>query len=73
MRLTYEQLLTDPSGSFAAVFDFLGVDPMTVESNSLKVTSDDLRASVRNFDELRDHYVGTPLEPMFDEVLVPGS
>ena len=45
---------------------------MKVTSNSLKVTSDDLRDSVKNFDELRARYVGTPYEPMFDEVLTPG-
>ena len=73
MRLTYESLLTDADASFGRVFDFLGAEPMTVTSNSLKVTSDDLRKSVRNFDELRARYVGTPLEPMFDEVLTPGG
>lgn len=72
MRLTYEELLTDADASFARVFEFLGVAPMTVTSNSLKVTSDDLRDSVKNFDELRARYVGTELEPMFDEVLTPG-
>ena len=35
-----------------------------------KNINDDLREAVSNFDELRSHYVGTPYEQMFDEVLV---
>ncbi len=72
MRLTYEELLTDPDASFTRVFEFLDVTPRSVTSETQKVTSDDLRDSVRNFDELRALYVGTEFEPMFDEVLVPG-
>ncbi len=37
----------------------------------IKNTSDDLRKVIMNFDELRSHYIGTPFELMFDEVLVP--
>ena len=38
-----------------------------------KNTNDDLREAVSNFDELRSHYIGTPYEQMFDEVLVSGQ
>ncbi len=72
LRIDYAELLTAPADTFARVFEFVGISPAVVTGETYKVTSDDLRASVRNFDELRGHYVGTPLEPMFDEVLVPG-
>jgi LPS sulfotransferase NodH len=71
LRITYEQLLTQDDETFRRVFEFLGVSPQTVTSKTLKVTSDDLRDSVLNFDELRARYVGTPYEAMFDEVLQP--
>jgi hypothetical protein len=35
----------------------------------LKITSDNLREAVTNFDELRACYQGTFYENMFDEVL----
>ncbi|MGZ4677069.1 MAG: hypothetical protein ACXVLO_08330 [Acidimicrobiia bacterium] len=71
LGITYEQLLTDAADTFARVFEFLGVAPRPVTSNTLKVTSDDLRKSVRNFDDLRARYSGTEYEAMFDEVLAP--
>jgi hypothetical protein len=44
---------------------------MSVTGQTLKITSDDLRAAIVNFDQLRANYVGTQYEPMFDEVLLP--
>ena len=40
-----------------------------MKGSTVKVTSDDLRESIENFDDLREHYVGTEYEAMFDEVL----
>jgi hypothetical protein len=68
--LDYEDLLVDRRATLERVFSFLEVRFEAVEGGSIKNTSDDLREAVSNFDELRSHYVGTPYEQMFNEVLV---
>lgn len=69
VRVEYSQLLVEPQATFHRVFRHLGVDPIDVRGSTVKVTSDDLRESIANFDELRSLYVGTEYEAMFDEVL----
>jgi hypothetical protein len=69
LRVDYGDLLIRPEPTFAGIFDHIGVTPRAVEGTTLKNTSDDLRESVANFDELRSCYVGTEYEAMFDEVL----
>jgi LPS sulfotransferase NodH len=73
LRLDYEDLLLDRRATLERVFSFLGVRFEPVQAGSIKNTSDDLREAVSNFDELRSHYIGTPYEQMFDEVLVPAQ
>jgi LPS sulfotransferase NodH len=68
--LNYEDLLVDRRATLDRVFSFLGVRVEPVQGGSIKNTSDDLREALSNFDELRSHYIGTPYEQMFDEVLV---
>jgi hypothetical protein len=68
--LPYETLITEQRATLERVFSFLEVRFEAVEGGSIKNTSDDLRKAVSNFDELRSHYVGTPYEQMFNEVLV---
>jgi LPS sulfotransferase NodH len=68
--LDYEDLLAYQRAIFERAFSFLGVQFEPVQGRSIKNTSDDLREAVSNFDELRSHYIGTPYEQMFDEVLV---
>jgi hypothetical protein len=70
-RLCYEDLLGKKDESLERLFQFLGARPMSVRGQTLKITSDDLRAAIVNFDQLRANYVGTQYEPMFDEVLLP--
>jgi hypothetical protein len=70
-RLCYEDLLGKKDESLERLFQFLGARPMSVTGQTLKITSDDLRAAIVNFDQLRANYVGTQYEPMFDEVLLP--
>jgi LPS sulfotransferase NodH len=67
--LYYEDLLVDRRATLERVFSFLEVRFEPVQGGSIKNTSDDLREAVSNFDELRSHYIGTPYEQMFDEVL----
>jgi hypothetical protein len=68
--LYYEDMLVDQRAILDRVFSFLGVRFEPTQSKCHKNTNDDLREAVSNFDELRSHYVGTPYEQMFDEVLV---
>jgi hypothetical protein len=70
LKIFYEDLLMDESGLFTKILSFLGLEHVEMKGNFLKVTSDDLRYAVKNFDELRSYYIGTPYEPMFDEVLI---
>jgi LPS sulfotransferase NodH len=70
LELDYEDLLQHRDVVLDKAFQFLGVNQQVVEGPSLKITSDNLRDVLLNFDELRVRYAGTPYEPMFDEVLV---
>lgn len=71
LELDYEDLLQHRDAVLERAFTFLGVNVQPVEGPSLKITSDDLREVLLNYDELRDRYKGTKYEHMFDEVLVP--
>jgi hypothetical protein len=69
LRIDYADLMLDPSSTMTGVFEHIGVPAMPVKGSTLKNTSDDLRESIANFEDLRARYVGTEYEPMFDEVL----
>lgn len=69
--IEYEHLLLNRQAVLHNVFQVLGVDPLEVSSRVEKHVKDDLRKVIQNFDELRERYVGTPYESMFDEVLAP--
>ena len=71
LRLQYGQLLVDPQATIKSIFQFLGVRFTEFHSRFKKNTNDDLRKVIKNFDKLRERYVGTKYEPMFDEVLIP--
>jgi hypothetical protein len=71
LDLHYEDLLHSEAAFLRRIVAFLGVPDRPVKGQTLKITSDDLRKVVLNFNEVRANYVGTPYEPMFDEVLVP--
>ena len=69
LSLYYEDLLADRNAFLSGLYRFLEVEPFPVEGETLKITSDDLREVVLNFDELRGRYAGTQYEPMFEEVV----
>jgi len=71
LDLVYEDLLRDEKAFLDGIYSFLEVPPRVVEGSTLKITSDDLRQVIENFDEIRANYVGTEYEVMFDEVLIP--
>ena len=70
LNLFYEDLQTSKETFLNEVFAFLEVIPKSVHGMTLKITSDDLREVLINFNELRDMYIGTIYEPMFDEIVV---
>jgi len=71
LTIYYEELLTDELNTMKRIYEFIGVPFKPTQGRCIKITSDDLRRAVKNFEELRSHYHGTPYEQMFDEVLVP--
>lgn len=73
LPLAYEELLLDLDAVRQKVFSFLGVRNLPVDGNPLKATKDDLREVIKNFDELKEIYLGTEYECMFDEVLIGSS
>jgi LPS sulfotransferase NodH len=70
LTISYEDLLVKPDELLSKTQTFLGVEPQPLKAGNLKITSDDLRDVLDNFDELRARYVGTQYEAMFDEVLI---
>jgi hypothetical protein len=73
LSLCYEDLSLDKDGVLKQVFSFFHIKPLTVKATALKITSDNLRNAILNFDELKSRYIGTQYENMFDEILVPPS
>jgi hypothetical protein len=69
LPLYYEDLLKDKKEFLNRVFAFLEVEPYPVQDTTLKITRDDLRDVITNFDVLRARYLGTEYETMFDEVV----
>ena len=66
----YEDMLIDEENFMKNVYGKLGVPYVETSGKTFKNTSDDLKESVINFNELRDAYIGTMYESMFDEILV---
>ena len=53
LNLYYEDMLGDEDGFLRNLYAFLDVDPHPVKGQTLKITSDDLRKAIVNFDEVR--------------------
>lgn len=70
LRLFYEDMLQDESAFVARIFSFLNIPSKPLQGKTIKITSDDLREVILNFDELRARYVDTEHEAMFDEARV---
>lgn len=70
LRMWYEDLLSDEAAFVDKAVTFLTGRSRSLQGATLKNTSDDLKAAIVNFDELRNRYVGTRYEPMFDEARV---
>ncbi len=69
MHIEYEDYFGDPDMTRATnekVFRFLGVDPIAVASRHRKISSDDLRDSIANYDDLCRTLAGTAFERFLD-------
>jgi hypothetical protein len=72
LKIYYEDLMADESEFLKNIFNYLEVRPYPVKGKTLKITSDDLRKDILNFEDLRSRYTGTTYEPMFDEIVAAG-
>lgn len=70
LKITYENFLSNESRVMADTLNFLKVPFKPTRGRALKITNDDLRSVIINFDELRSHYFDTPYESMFDEKVI---
>jgi LPS sulfotransferase NodH len=59
LNVSYEDLLADETRTLHRIMDFLDVDHEDVRGDALKVTSNDMRDAIENFDELWGRYKGT--------------
>jgi len=70
LTLYYEDLLLNEQETLKRTCSFLGIVFIQMKGRCLKNTSDNLRKAIANFDELKNNFIGTQYEKMFDEVLV---
>jgi len=70
LSVYYEELLTSAESTIERICGFLEVPYQPLEGNCLKNTSDDLSDAVVNFNELKNRFIGTVYEEMFDERLM---
>ncbi len=73
LSICYEDLYINKEDVLKQIFNLFHVKPLPVKAATLKITSDDLRNSILNFDELKAKYTGSQYEKMFDEILVPSK
>jgi len=71
LSICYEDLYTNKDDVLNQIFNFFDVQPLPVKAATLKITNDNLRNAILNFDELKTKYAGSQYEKMFDEILVP--
>jgi len=69
LEVLYEDLLADQDRVTHEVLEFLDVPPAPLRSRVVKNTSDDLRDSIRNFEELQRHFRGTEFESQLREAV----
>ena len=70
LYLEYEDLLLEQTATFDRIFQFIGVESQKLQANCVKHTNDNLREEIENFEELYSHYINTPYQAMFDEVVL---
>jgi len=69
LTIHYEEMVADPQGTFDKIFECIGVSPIDVTADEpvKKITDNDLRNVVANFDELSE-YLGPDYAAQLEEV-----
>lgn len=65
--LSYEELSEHPAEQVQRVFRFLGQEDYPVTARLQKQSRGSLRDNIRNYDELRNHFIGTPWALYFQD------
>lgn len=73
LTLLYEDILVDDDLMMERILSFLNVPLIPLEAKTKKVTSDDLRSAILNFEELKQHLSNTEYQSFVDEVLIPST
>lgn len=68
LDIFYEDILLDKEATIKKIYNTLKVKYKPASAVTVKNTSDNLRESIVNLDELKNAYLGTQYEPMFDEI-----
>ena len=66
LGVSYEELIGDTKGCVARVCDYLVVPKHDFRVPTLKVSNDDLRDCIENYDELRAAYASSTIAAMFE-------
>ena len=67
LDVTYEELASLPQETFGRVLAFLGQDYRALRTGMTRQNAESLRYLIRNYDELKAGFAGSPWEPYFDE------
>ncbi len=65
--LSYEEMVARDPKKIAALQDFLGVSPRELTTTTKKLSNDNLRTAIANFDELRSYFAGSPFSKFFED------
>ena len=66
LSLTYDDLVTDPDGSFARVQSFLDVRVVPISPGTKRLRHTPLAEAIANYDELEARFRGTPYARFFE-------
>lgn len=70
LSIIYEDILLGLDDQLNRIFSFINVKKAKTYSKMVKHTNEDLKKVITNFSEIKDQYVHTKYETMFDEVLL---
>ncbi len=71
LEVYYEQLAADTEPECRRILDFLGVSQRRLQAGTVRQNVRPLSETIKNFDELRDRFAGTPYEEFFAEPAAP--
>jgi LPS sulfotransferase NodH len=67
LQLTYEGLTENPLDSYRALSTFLGLPASELRTSLNKQNPESFRRLIRNYDELKQRFTGSPWDKYFDE------